>query len=437
MKKLKYIFDIRKEERVFDAILRSSFLNLIAKGSGYLRSVAVAVLLGFSAKTDAFFMALSLIGIFLIFADVFDSIGVPNLVRARTENREEFERLSGLLFGFTLLLTFMVGFLALVLYPAVLKIPIGFNKEDLSYTKIAYFLLIPYLLSSFIFHHFGAILRSVRRFTHYFLSQFIISFSNFLFTVFGLLAYKSWLVLPISLSIAQILGTLYILMVGKEFIYIRLYFNETTKKILKHFFYLSALYGASSIFTVTDRAFASLLGEKAVSALFYGYLVASIPHGVLRLENIAITSLAEAGGSIEKLNFYIKKILTITVPTGLTLSILSDAVTRLLFGYGAFSHTDITLTSEAVRFFSIGIPFGFIWSILYRVFQIREALKPVFFIATTGVIANILLNYLLVVRLHYGIMGICLATFGANLFLCVAGYAILKMTGYESASSRF
>lgn len=249
MRSLREIFRIQKEERVIDAVLRSSFLNLIARGFGYLRSVAVAVLLGFSIKTDAFFMAISLIGIFLIFADVFDSIGVPNLVIAKAKNQEEFKKLSGLLFSFTLMLTLLIGFLAIVFYPIVLKIPIGFNKEAISYTKIAYFLLIPYLLLNFIFHHFGAILRSVRRFTHYFVGEFIFSFSNFLFTVIGLLIFKSWIVLPISSSLSQVLSTIYMLVVGKEFIYIKFYVDETTKKILKHFFLLiSALWGFQSFY---------------------------------------------------------------------------------------------------------------------------------------------------------------------------------------------
>jgi putative peptidoglycan lipid II flippase len=44
----------------------------------------------------------------LIFADVFDSISVPNLVSARLKGEEEFKSLAGLLFFFTLILSFQV-----------------------------------------------------------------------------------------------------------------------------------------------------------------------------------------------------------------------------------------------------------------------------------------------------------------------------------------
>jgi putative peptidoglycan lipid II flippase len=132
--RFKKLLKIQGQETILEAVIKSSFINLAARGFGYLKQVTIAVLLGFNLQTDAFFMALSLIGLFLIFADVFDSIGVPNLVRARLRSEEEFKNLAGLLFTFTLILTFLVTLSAIFLYPLVLKIPVGFNKEALEYT---------------------------------------------------------------------------------------------------------------------------------------------------------------------------------------------------------------------------------------------------------------------------------------------------------------
>jgi putative peptidoglycan lipid II flippase len=134
LKEIKKLLIPQQQEKVLEAVIRSSFINLAARGFGYLKQVTIAVLLGFNLQTDAFFMALSLISLFLIFADVFDSIGVPNLVRARLRSEEEFKNLAGLLFTFTLILTFLVTLSAIFLYPLVLKIPVGFNKEALEYT---------------------------------------------------------------------------------------------------------------------------------------------------------------------------------------------------------------------------------------------------------------------------------------------------------------
>jgi len=140
---------------------------------------------------------------------------------------------------------------------------------------------------------------------------------------------------------------------------------------------------------------------------------------------MAITSLSEVRGSLEKLNFYLKKLLFITIPVSLILFLFSDLIVRLLFGYGAFSQVDVSLTSTATRFYALSLPFLFLWPVLYRVFQIREDFKGVFITSILGVLTNGLLNYLFVIILKLGITGICLGTFGAYLMLCGVSYIML------------
>lgn len=414
-----------KEEKILEAVFKSSFLNLLARGFGYLKNVAIAVFLGFSSQTDGFFMALSLLGIFIIFGDVFDSIGIPNLTYARQKSLEEFKKLSALLFSFTIILATVSVFLSIVLLPLILKVPIGFEQSAIEYTKSSYLLLLPYLFFYFIFHHFGAVLRSLRRFSAFFLGELIFSFFSFLFISIGLYLYKDFQVIPASLSLSQFIATLYILYVAKDYIHLKIYFNDTTKTMLKHFFFLSALYGVFHIYILTDRILGSLLGEKAVSALTYGLLVAGAFNGILKFEHMAITSLSETQGDIKKLNFYLKKLLIITVPLSFFIFLFSEPLIKLFFGHGAFSHLDISLTSTATKYYALSLPFMFIWPILYRFFQIKEAFKAVFITAILGVIGNAVFNYIFVIYLKLGIAGVCLGTFIAYLILCGIAYIII------------
>lgn len=425
-KLIKKLLPKNEPETVLQGSLRSSFVNLIARGIGYLRNVAIAVILGFSYQTDGFFMALTLMGIFLIFADVFDSVGVPQLVKARMKSEEEFKKLAGLLFTFTLALSLSISALTIFLMDIVLKIPAGFSLQALESTKISYILLLPYVVFNFIFQHFGAILRSQRRFTYYFIGELIMGIINFSITTTGLIITKSFETLPLSLSIAQFVGALYMLYVGRDFIHLRFYVDDITKRLMFQFLKLSALYAVSHLYILVDRAFASYLEEKAVSALAYGLLIAGIPQGILKFENIAITSLAEHGGSIEKLNFYLKKISIFSLPFTFFFFLIPWLPVKLLFGYGAFSRVDIALTAEALRFYSISIPFMFFWPLIYRVFQIRENLSGISFIAISGVITNAILNYVFVFYFKLGITGICLGTFGAYVVICGTGYYMLN-----------
>ena len=423
---LRELFNTKRQERVLEAVVKSSLINLLARGFGYFRSVAIAVLLGFSYQTDAFFMALSLIGIFLIFVDVFDSVGVPELVKARMKSEEEFKKIAGLLFTFTFTISIAITLLAFLLMPFVLKIPAGFSENALQATEVSYLILLPYLFFNFYFHHFGAVLRSQRRFTAYFVGEFTISITLFTSTLLGLLFYKDYKILPIVASLSNFIGAIYMLYAGREYIHFRLFYNETTKRLLSHFLQLLAVYGVSHLSMLVDRAFASFLGEKNVSALYYGLLLASAPRGVLKFENIAITSLSESQGSIKKLDFYIKKLLLLTLPISVFLFLFSPIVVKLFFGYGAFSKVDVEFTATALRFYALSLPFMFFWPLIYRVFQIRGKLLPVGVVGAIGVVANALFNSLFVFVLNLGIAGICLGTFFAYVFICTLGYFMLR-----------
>ncbi|HCP10008.1 MAG TPA: virulence factor MviN [Thermodesulfobacterium commune] len=423
---LSEIFDLNtKPEAIRYALIRSSFLNLFARFAGYLKHLAIAILLGFSYQTDAVFMALSLLGIFLIFADVFDSIGIPNLVESRLEGQEAFKKLSALLLTFTLILAFSILVFSILLYPILKHIPIGFSEEAKHYLGVSYFFLLPYLCLNFIFQHFGAVLRSLRRFTEYFLGELIFSVSSFILIALGLYFFRDFRVIPISFSISQVLATLFLLLRAKEFIHLKFYFDERVKLILNHFFYLSALYGVFHLYILVDRAFASLLGEKGISALTYGLLVATVPRNIVKLEHMAITALSEVKASFEKINLYIKYSLLIGIPFALGIFIFGKVAVSLIFGYGRFSMTDVALTAEATRYYALSLAFMFIWPILYRAYQVLNWLKPVFFIAIIGILVNGFLNYLFVVVYKFGIKGICLGTFFAYFFPCLSSYFVL------------
>jgi putative peptidoglycan lipid II flippase len=429
---LKNLFNFSsKPEAIRYALIRSSFLNLLARGFGYLKHLSIAILLGFSSQTDAVFMSLSLLGVFLIFADVFDSIGVPNLVSARLKGEEEFKSLAGLLFSFTLILALVMLVLSILLYPLLKYIPIGFTIEATNYLTTSYFLFLPYLFFNFIFHHFGAVLRSLRRFTDYFVGEFIFSFFSFVLIAIGLYLFRDFKVIPLSFSISQILATLYLLMRGKDFLHLKFYINDEVRLILKHFFYLSALYGVFHLYILVDKAFASLTGEKGVSALTYGLMVATAPRGIVKLEHMAITALSEVKAEIAKVNSFIKHSILISFPFMLIFFLFAEPIVSLLFGHGRFTQTDAQFTAIATMYYALSLPFMFIWPILYRSFQVLNWLKPVFFIALCGILANALFNYLFVVVYTLGIKGICLATFFAYLVLCLISYAILYFSASE------
>jgi putative peptidoglycan lipid II flippase len=176
---------------------------------------------------------------------------------------------------------------------------------------------------------------------------------------------------------------------------------------------------------LVDRAFASLLGEKGVSALTYGSIVAFALLSVLKLEHMAITSLSETKASIQTLNKFLKFSFLVSLPVMLFLLFFPEIPVKLLFGHGKFTKADVEFTATATKYYAISLFLVLAWTILYRAFQIINWLLPVFFAALISVLANGFFNYLFVVVYKLGIAGICLGTFFAYTFLCGVSYVIL------------
>ena len=399
-------------------------MNTASKVFGYLRNVAIAYFLGFTAGTDAYFMAVSLSSLFLIFADVFDSVGVPNLVEASKKSREEFEKIASFMLLFTTLLVVVVVLLYFPLSPLIFKIPVGFSPEKLHIMKICYGILFFHTVFYFYYHHFGAVLRSLRFFTPFYVAEFLSSFIFFAATALGLFVYRNVLVLPIAYSMARLFPCLYLAYSTNIHSPIRVSFiwNEETKFIVKQFFQLCVLYSVIHLYQVVDRAFASILPTKSISALTYGYIVAFLPKGILRFENILITPLSEVKAEIKKLKMYLGKILGLSVLAAAFMFFSAPLIIKIFFMHGAFSHVDWKLATEATKYYAFCLPASFLWPIFYRAYQIRNKLNVLIPLSLASVSMNGVLNYLFLIKLGLGIKGICLATFISGVFLCSFSY---------------
>jgi putative peptidoglycan lipid II flippase len=176
---------------------------------------------------------------------------------------------------------------------------------------------------------------------------------------------------------------------------------------------------------LVDRAFASLLGEKGVSALTYGSMVAFVLRSVLKLEHMAIASLSETKANIQTLNKFLKFSFLASLPVMLFLFFFPEIPVKLLFGHGKFTQTDAELTATATKYYAISLFLAFAWAVLYRTFQVINWLLPVFFVALGSALVNGFFNYMFVVVYKLGIAGICLGTFFAYTFLCGISYWIL------------
>ncbi len=413
---------LEKKESVKEAVVKSSGINFLARFVGYLKYLAVAVFIGFSQKTDAFFVAASLLGMFMIFVDVFDSVGIPNLVKAKQRSEKEFQDIAANLFAITLILAAVVTAASLLASPFIAKIAFGFSVHRQKYVQLYFLLLVPELFSAFLFHHFGAILRSERKFTIFFVGQLVFSIVCTLTLFITLPFFHAVWIIPAAFSLAQIIAAVFIAIYARKFFHFKLEWNEQVKGMVKQILYLLFIYGIGPLYVITDNIFASYLPTKSISALNYGILIANLPASILQFSMIAITPLSENDADWSKLKQYLRVLVIFSLPMIIGCWLFVTPVLKLFLSYGRFSMLDLGLTAEAVRYYILSLPFFLCWPVLYRAYQVKNKLTPLIFIIVLGAVMNASLKYFFVFDLKMTIRGITFTTFIGYCFVCVIAY---------------
>jgi len=412
------------KESILQAIFKASVLNFFSKFFGYLRQLIIAILVGFNTDTDAFFLAFSLLGLFLIFTEIFDTLGIPKLVKYKKRSLLKFKKFSQKLLGFTIISMIIVTILSIIFINVFTILLVGdsFKGKLISYY---FLLLIPYLVLNFLFHSLATIHRALRHFTVFFFGEFLFSFLAFLMFFIGLLLTNTPKILPIALSLAKFFSVVYLIKISKPYLGLNFEIDETTRKFFKNYVKLTFVYSVFYISAVLDKVFASFLPTKSISALSYGWMIVMIPKGIFRLENILITKFSEINLDTKKINYYLLRIFILNTIFAIVFFLFSPIIVDILFSYGKFSSTDHHLTVLAIKFYSLGLPFILLWEIIYRIFQVGEKILLLIPISLLAVVLNVLLNYIFIFKQHIGLIGVCIATDIAYLFAVVLAYFLL------------
>lgn len=192
------------------------------------------------------------------------------------------------------------------------------------------------------------------------------------------------------------------------------------KKMVALFLPVAFGVGANQINILVDRTMASSI-EGGISALNYANKVGNI------FENIIVLSLATvifptlskhaAQKKFDTLSTDVGKSLMLVILSMLPCAVFSfqyaqDAI-QLLFGHGAFDARAIVLTTDAMRFYSIGLLFVSFNAILTRSLYSLSKVKFTSVSTFCAMLVNVALNIALAPIM--GVRGIALATSVANI----------------------
>ena len=418
-------------------LLRSSALvgsmTMLSRILGLMRDIVVAAFVGATANADAFFVAFKIPNFLRrLFAEgAFAQAFVPVLADYKEAGSAAavkglIDRVAGVLGGTLLLITAIAVLLAP--YVTALFAP-GFlsQPEKFGLTADMIRITFPYLMLISLTGFCGAILNSYGRFA---VPAFTPVFLN-IALIFGALVAAPWFEEPVfALAWAVFMAGAVQLMFQVPSLY-RLDLvprpiwdtkHEGVRRILV--LMVPALFGVSvsQINLLLDTVLASFLPTGSISWLYYSDRLAELPLGVfgIAIATVILPNLSARQARAEEqsfsatLDWAVRCVLLIGVPSAMALVLLAEPILITLFQRGALTPNDVEMASLSLRAYSVGlIAFMLIKVLAPGYYARKDTATPV----RIGIIAmgvNMVMNLLLVLPLMYfweiGHLGLALAT---------------------------
>ena len=418
-------------------LLRSSALvgsmTLLSRVLGLLRDVVIAAFVGASANADAFFVAFKIPNFLRrLFAEgAFSQAFVPVLADYKEQGsaaavKALVDRVAGVLGG-TLLLITSLAILAAPLVTALFAPGFISQPDKFELTAEMIRITFPYLLLISMTGFCGAILNSYGRFA---VPAFTPVFLN-LSLIFAAGVAAPWFDEPVfalawGVFFAGIIQLLFQLpslyrldLVPRPRWDVR---HEGVRRILK--LMVPALFGVSvsQINLLLDTVLASFLPTGSVSWLYYSDRLSELPLGVFGiaiatviLPNLSAHRAAAREGKFSMtLDWAMRSVLLIGVPAAVALILLAEPILTTLFQYGALTPGDVGMAALSLRAYGLGLVAFMLVKVLAPGYYARQDTATPVKIGIIAMVANMVLNLLLVVPLmiswNVGPLGLALAT---------------------------
>ena len=181
---------------------------------------------------------------------------------------------------------------------------------------------------------------------------------------------------------------------------------------------IPALFGVSVslINLLLDTVLASFLQTGSVAWLYYSDRLTELPLGVfgIAIATVILPSLSKKHSNedskafAQTLDWAVRMVMLIGVPAMLALMVLAEPVVSTLFFHGALAASDIPMITASLRAYSLGLLAFMLIKVLAPGFFSRQDTKTPVKIAIKAMVANMVLNLILVWHLDH--VGLALAT---------------------------
>ena len=445
------------------SLLRSSLLTgsmtMASRVLGLVRDIVLASVLGAGGAMDAFAIAQKVPNFFRrLFAEgAFSQAFIPVLSEYREKGthaavKELVDKVAGCL-GSILLLFTVIGVVGAVGFAYLFGYGYADEPEKFSLLTDLVRITFPYLMLISLTGFAGAILNSYDRFaipavTPVFLNVFMIAAALLVADFFPNPAYAlAW-----SIVAAGVFSLMFQLPFLRQIHLLPSpkldWLHPGVKRILV--LMTPALFGVSvsQLNLLLDSVIATMLGDGAVSWLFYSDRLVELPLGVFGvaiatviMPGLSRLSAAQSGEKFSQmLDWAIRFVVLIALPATLALVILAEPILYTLFYHGEMKLHDILMSSYSLKAYALGLFAFMLIKVLVPGYFARQDMKAPVRIGIIAIAANIVMKPLVVVPMvtlwSLGHVGLALTTALAAYVNAWLLYRGLRKTGvYQPAGN--
>ncbi len=427
--------------------------TMLSRVTGFARDILVAGALGAGTVSDAFLVAFRFPNLFRrLFAEgAFQAAFVPIFAGLlETEGRDEarlfarraFSVLAVVLLVFTVAMMVAMPLAMVVIAPGFDAVP---GKMDLAteLTRIAF----PYLLFISLVSLLSGVLNSLGRFAAAAAAPILLNLT----LIAALLGLAPWLETPghalawgvFAAGVIQFAWLFWhCRRVGMTIAPVCPRLTPRVRLLGRRI--VPVVLGGSlyQINLLVGTILASLVSDGAVSWLYYADRVTQLPLGVVGVAVstalLPLLSRRLKAGDFQAArhdqNRALEIALLLTLPAAAALMVIPGPIIATLFERGAFSPADTAATAAALAAFAAGLPSYVLVKILAQAFFAREDTVMPVRIAAAAMIANVILN--LILMQVWGHVGIALAAALSNWGNAVALAVVLHRRGHLSMDAR-
>ncbi len=395
-------------------------ITMVSKVFGFLREMALSYVYGVSGVTDAYLISGTIPTVIfsLICAGISTSF-IPMYSRiSKSEGAPAANRFTNNLSNALILVsTVVVAIVLSFTEPLVKLFAVGFEGETLkmavTFTRISVFGVYFTALAGI----YGGFLRIHGNYAVPALVGFPLNLVTIAFLFISARTNPHILVIGSVLASASQLAFMLPFLMKTGFRYELVFLPKDEQLRNMVFIALPIILGGSvnRVNTLVDRTLASNLAEGGISALSYASrlesFVSALFVGSITTALYPMISNMAAEGNLKGLKDSLSEAIVIVgllvIPATVGAMIFSKEIVQLLFGRGAFTPEAVSMTANALFYYSVGM-IGLLSTVLRRAFYALQDTRTPVINSVISVSINIVLN--LILSRFMGIGGLALAT---------------------------